>query len=68
MIDQKPHYINARQSDLRGVKEGWYAFDEHGSLLFGPFFNQEKCLRRISQSVIWSSAFKARRPLREKQP
>jgi hypothetical protein len=45
-----PHYINELQSDLRGVKEGWYAIDERGRLLSGPFSNQEICLTRISQS------------------
>ena len=65
MIDPIPHYINERQSDLRAVKEGWYATDEHGILLFGPFSNQEKCLTRMSQSVKWSSALETRRPPNE---
>ena len=39
-----PYYINELQSDLRGVKEGWYAIDERGRLLSGPFSNQEICL------------------------
>jgi hypothetical protein len=26
---------------LEGVKEGWYAIDERGRLLSGPFSNQE---------------------------
>jgi hypothetical protein len=38
MINCDPHYVNERQSDLRAVKEGWYAMDEHGELLFGPIF------------------------------
>jgi hypothetical protein len=63
VIDPIPHYINERQSDLRGVKEGWYAIDEHGILLSGPFSNQESCLTRISQSVKWSGALETRRPL-----
>jgi hypothetical protein len=63
VIDPIPQYINGRKSDLRGVKEGWYAFDEQGSLVFGPFFNQETCLRRINQSEKWSNAFWTRRPL-----
>lgn len=32
VIDPIPHYVNERQSDLRGVKEGWYAIDERGSV------------------------------------
>jgi hypothetical protein len=62
MIESNPHYINELQSVLRGVKEGWYARDEHGKLLFGPFSNQENCLTRISQSVNWSASFESRRP------
>ena len=44
-----PHYINEHHSDLRGVKEGWYAIDERGNLLLGPFSNRENCLTGISQ-------------------
>jgi hypothetical protein len=47
MTESNPHYINEYQSDLRAVKEGWYATDEHGSLLFGPFSSRENCLTRI---------------------
>jgi hypothetical protein len=57
MTDSNPHYINELQSDLRRVKEGWYAIDERGSLLSGPFFNREICLTRISQAANWA-AFK----------
>jgi hypothetical protein len=62
VIDPIPHYINERRSDLRGVKEGWYAIDEHGGLVFGPFSNQETCLTRINQSERWSTNLKTRRP------
>ena len=43
------YYINELHSDLRGVKEGWYAIDERGNLLLGPFSNRENCLTGISQ-------------------
>jgi len=43
------HYINELHSDLRGGKEGWYAIDERGNLLLGPFSNRENCLTGISQ-------------------
>jgi hypothetical protein len=62
MIEPNPHYINELQSDLRGIKEGWYAIDERGNLLSGPFSNRENCLTRISQSVNWSTSFESRRP------
>ena len=63
MIEPNPHYINELQSDLRGIKEGWYAIDERGNLLSGPFSNRENCLTRISQSVNWSTSFEMRRPV-----
>jgi hypothetical protein len=62
MTESNPHYINECQSDWRAVKEGWYAIDEHGNLLFGPFSNRENCLTKISQSVNWSASFEARQP------
>jgi hypothetical protein len=48
MTDSTPYYINELRSDLRGVKEGWYAIDEGGNLLLGPFFDRETCLTRIT--------------------
>jgi hypothetical protein len=27
-----PHYINENKSDIRGIKSGWYAAAEDGSL------------------------------------
>ena len=46
MTASDPHYINELQSDLRCVKEGWYAIDERGNLLVGPCSNREACLTR----------------------
>jgi hypothetical protein len=48
MTDSTPYYINELRSDLRGVKEGWYAIDEGGNLLFGPFSDRKTCLTRIT--------------------
>jgi hypothetical protein len=59
MIASNPHYINECQSDWRAVKEGWYATDEHGNLLFGPFSSRENCLTIISQSVKGSAPFES---------
>ena len=56
-----PHYINEHQSDIRGIKPGWYAMDEDGDLSFGPFYNRENCLTRISQFASWSTSFELRR-------
>jgi hypothetical protein len=57
MTESNPHYVNERQSDLRAVKEGWYATNEHGHLLLGPFSTRETCLARISQSVKGTAPF-----------
>jgi len=56
-----PQYVNERQSDLRGVKDGWYAMDGDGALAFGPFFNRETCLSRIFQFAAWSKSSALRR-------
>jgi hypothetical protein len=49
-------YVNERQSVLRGIKDGWYAMDSDGRLVFGPFFNRETCLSRIFQFATWSKS------------
>jgi len=59
MTESNPHYINERQSDLRAVKEGWCATDDHGNLLLGPFSSRENCLARISQSVKGAAPFES---------
>ena len=41
-----PHYVNENQSDIRGIKPGWYAMDDAGKLSSGPFSSREECLRR----------------------
>ena len=52
MIEPNPHYINELQSDLRGIKEGWYAIDERGNLLSGPFSNRENCLDQSVSELV----------------
>ena len=59
MTEANPHYINERQSDLRAVKEGWYAADDHGNLLLGPFSTRENCLAKISQSAKGTAPFES---------
>jgi hypothetical protein len=41
-----PHYINEDKSDMRGIKSGWYAIDEGGNLVFGPFDTYNECVER----------------------
>ncbi len=44
MSNPIPYRINEHQSDMRGVKEGWYAMDEEGKLTLGPFSNRDECV------------------------
>ena len=44
-----PHRIDESQSDMRGIKEGWYAIDDEGHLSSGPFLTREECVSRITQ-------------------
>jgi hypothetical protein len=46
MAEPVPRHINEDQSDMRGVKEGWYATDKAGKLTSGPFSSLEECLRK----------------------
>jgi hypothetical protein len=39
-----PCYVNEAQSDIRGVKCGWYPMDERGKLGPGPFSSPSECL------------------------
>jgi hypothetical protein len=47
MSNPIPYRINEDQSDMRGVKEGWYAVDEEGKLTLGPFSSRYDCLSRL---------------------
>jgi hypothetical protein len=42
-------YINEHQSDMRGIKDGWYAIEDDGNLSSGPFSSREDCIKRITQ-------------------
>jgi len=44
-----PHYINETQSDIRCIKDGWYAMDDVGNLSTGPFSSREECVSRGNQ-------------------
>lgn len=46
-----PHYINENQSDIRGIKPGWYASDNDGNLSSGPFSSEEECDGRGGQPM-----------------
>ena len=44
-----PYYISEGKSDMRGIKQGWYAIEDDGSLSSGPFPGFEECVTKISQ-------------------
>jgi hypothetical protein len=44
-----PHYISEDHSDIGGIKHGWYAVEDDGSLSSGPFFSREECINGITQ-------------------
>jgi len=39
-----PHYINENQSNMRGIKPGWYTIEVDGNLSSGPFVSHKECL------------------------
>ena len=61
MTNHTPCYVNEHQSELRGIKDGWYAMHPDGTLSFGPFSNRETCMTRIYQFVNWSASSALRR-------
>jgi hypothetical protein len=40
------HYINEDQSDMRGIKPGWYTMEDDGNLSSGPFSDCQQCLSK----------------------
>jgi len=45
-----PHFINEDRADMRGIKSGWYAINNDGKLVGGPFATYEKCVEGLSAS------------------
>ena len=50
-----PHYVNTHQSDLRAIKDGWYAMDDDGNLVSGPFSSRKECVERTIQPTSGST-------------
>jgi hypothetical protein len=44
-----PYYIGESQSDMRGIKHGFYAIEDDGDLPSGPFPSFEACVAKIYQ-------------------
>jgi len=51
------HYINEDESDMRGIRHGWYAVEDDGNVSSGPFSSREECMKRITQPVNGSMPF-----------
>jgi hypothetical protein len=51
MTDQTPLYLSKLQAIRRGVKEGWYAVDDKGSVRSGPFATREACIDHAAPSA-----------------
>jgi len=47
-----PYYVSENKSDMRGIKPGWYAIEDHGNFSSGPFCSLDECLQRITQQTI----------------
>jgi hypothetical protein len=45
-----PYYVNDLQSEIRGIKCGWYTMDERGKLGCGPFSSASECLGTVDQA------------------
>jgi len=45
-----PQYVGENKSDLRGIKPGWYAMNNNGNLVSGPFCSQDKCAEKIAST------------------
>ena len=56
-----PHYIGENESDMRGIKHGWYAVEDDGNLSSGPFSSLEACVAKITQPTNGTMAFKLQR-------
>jgi hypothetical protein len=55
-----PHYVNEHRSDIRGIKPGWYAMEDDGSLSSGPFSSRQECPHSDAQETNESMPSKLR--------
>jgi len=46
------------ESDIRGIKQGWYAIEDDGNLSSGPFLSFDECVTRVSQPQNGTTASK----------
>jgi hypothetical protein len=62
MTMPNPHLIDEDQSDIRGIKDGWYAMDHIGHLVSGPFASRDDCLAWINLAAVKPMPFDLWRP------
>ncbi len=46
-----PHYVSEDESDMRGIKPGWYAMEDNGKLSSGPFSSRQECPSKDTQEM-----------------
>ena len=56
-----PYYIGENRSDIRGIKQGWYAIEDDGKLSSGPFLSFDECVTRTSSSPNGTTASELQR-------
>ena len=56
-----PHYISENNSDMRGIKSGWYVVQDDGNLTSGPFSCLDECVKRITERSNETREFKLQR-------
>jgi hypothetical protein len=44
---QIPRYVSEDESDMRAIKDGWYAVAKNGMLVSGPFVSHHDCVEEI---------------------
>jgi hypothetical protein len=49
-----PHYVSEDESDMRGIKPGWYTMEDNGKLSSGPFSSRHECSSRDTQEMTGS--------------
>jgi hypothetical protein len=42
-----PRHVSEDESDMRGIKDGWYVVGSNGRLVSGPFPSREDCAQEI---------------------
>jgi hypothetical protein len=45
-----PLLVGERQSTTRGLRVGWYAIDNEGAIVAGPYPSRDECVERIGQT------------------